>query len=152
AYDDTFGPSVSGEQLFGASANLSLDPLFKIQLYALARVSRYNGSGSDRSLAQTHAVGETYTGSLRVYGDSKGFRYGVEAAYQLGNVESIRVNGTSADRAAYAAAFHVSKTFDRLLLTPTFRLGGSLASGDDGTGAYKQFDPILPDVHAFHGA
>jgi hypothetical protein len=46
----------------------------------------------------------------------------------------------------------VSHTFEMLALTPTIRLGGSYASGDDGSGKYKQFDPLLPDVHAWHGA
>src|SRR5262249_49527010 len=42
---------------------------------------------------------------------------------------------------------------DKVVLSPTFRLGVSYASGDDGQGAdkYAQFDPLLPDVHAFHG-
>jgi hypothetical protein len=42
--------------------------------------------------------------------------------------------------------------FDQLALTPTFRIAGSYASGDDGSGStYKQFDPLLPDPQRFHG-
>ena len=38
-----------------------------------------------------------------------------------------------------------------LLWTPTIRVAGSYASGDDGKGAYKQFDPLLADPQRFHG-
>jgi hypothetical protein len=53
---------------------------------------------------------------------------------------------------AWAAAAYVERKVDALVLTPTFRLAGDYASGDDGGATYRQFDPLLPDVHPLHGA
>lgn len=153
SFRDPYGPSRAGQQLYGLSASWALDPLLKVQLLGLARVSRSAGVVSDgpRSLSLARAVGDTYTGSLRVHGDHKGWRYALEGAYQVGDAGALAPGG--ADREAYAAAAYLQKQFDKLALSPTLRLGGAFASGDDGTpGKFKQFDPILPDVHAFHGA
>ena len=149
---DVLGPASAGNQLYGAMIDWTLDPLFALQAYALAKISRSNSGPTfdTRAFGPARAVGETYTGALRAYGDSKGWNYGAEFAYQLGHVDNLDVNGE--DRQAYAAAAHISKTLDKVSLSPTLRLGGSYATGDDGHGTYKQFDPILPDVHAFYGA
>ena len=45
----------------------------------------------------------------------------------------------------------MQKTVDQLLLMPTFRANASYASGDNGKGKYKQFDPLLADPQRFHG-
>jgi hypothetical protein len=75
----------------------------------------------------------------------------VEGAYQFGSFQATP--GTSTDRSAWAAAGHVARTFDLVVLTPTFGVGAAYASGDSGApGTYRQFDPLLADVHAFHGA
>ena len=152
AFGDTSGFAQGGAQLYAAQVAWTLDPLLVVQGFAFAKVARTGGGGSDPSRGFGNALseGETYTGALRVGGDSKGWRYAVEGAYQIGNAKRIGTSG--ADRQAYAAAAYVQKTLERLVLTPAVRLGAAYASGDDGSGDYKQFDPILPDVHAFHGA
>lgn len=147
AFEDTTGPASGGEELAGALVRYAVDPLFKVEAYTLARLTEsgaYSPGASRFSYAR--AAGETYVGSLHVFGDGRGWRYGIEGAYEIGRATEL-----SAQRQAYAAAAHVARTFDMLLLSPTLRLGASYASGDDGSGTYKQFDPLLPDVHAWHG-
>lgn len=149
-FADRYGPSHSGVQLHGLMARWNADPLLAIEAFALARIARASGSDLDGSRFQvSRLAGELFTGALRVSGDGKGWTYGVEGAYQLGTASSLGLGGS--DVRAWAAAGHVSKLFDQVAMTPTFRLGASYASGDDGTGTYTQFDPLLPDPQRFHG-
>jgi hypothetical protein len=151
-FGDAAGPSRGGAQLYAAQAGVAIDPLLKVQLSAFARVARTGGNGAydpARGFASAKAEGETYTGSLRVFGDSKGWKYAAEGAYQLGSAPNAGQGGS--DRGAFAAAAYLERTFERAVLTPRIRIGGAYASGDDGSGNYKQFDPLLPDVHAWHG-
>jgi hypothetical protein len=133
-------------ELFGARFGWSFDPLFKVEAYALARLAHANPAASlDGSV-----LGQTYTGSLRLYGDSFAWTWGAEAAGQGGWAEQA-----GEDRAAWAAAAHVARAFERGVFTPSVRLGGAYASGAGGGGrgsTYGTFDPILPDVHTWHGA
>jgi hypothetical protein len=46
----------------------------------------------------------------------------------------------------------VERTFELVPLRPAARLGVSYASGDRGGATYGTFDPLLPDVHVWHGA
>ena len=150
SFGDRYGTSHSGVQLYGLTGKWTIDPLLRLEVFALARVSRSNGASLDGSrFAVARLSGETYTGALRVSGEAKGWTYGLEGAYQLGTAASVGIGGT--DIAAFAAAGHVSKTLPEVTLTPTFRIGSSYASGDDGTGKYKQFDPLLADPQRFHG-
>lgn len=150
AFGDATGVQYSGVQLYGLSSRWTLDPLFKVEAFGLARVSRSNGQGLDGSrFAAARLSGETYTVALRASGEGRGWDYGVEGAYQFGTASSLAI--TDLDVAAYAVAAHVDKKLDQLLFTPTFRIEGSYASGDDGSGKYKQFDPLLADPQRFHG-
>lgn len=150
AFGDAAGPTTSGVQLFGLNGAWAVDPLLRIEAFGLARVSRSSGAELDGSrFAASRLSGERLTAAVRVAGEAKGFRYGAEGAYQFGTAPSIALG--EADVAAWGAAAHVSKLFEQLLLTPTFRVAGSYASGDDGKGAYKQFDPLLADPQRFHG-
>ncbi len=149
-FGDRPGPSSSGVQLYGIAARLHVDPLLRFEAFALARVSRSElGAEGASRFAVARISGETYTAALRVAGEGKGWTYGIEGAYQFGNAAALASGGASVR--AYAAAAHVSKRLVEAPLTPTFRLGASYASGDDGTGTYRQFDPLLPDVQRFHG-
>jgi hypothetical protein len=150
AFGDRAGPERSGVQLFGIDAKLALDPLLKIEAYGLARISRSRGDELDGSrFAASRLSGERITAALRISGEGHGWSYGAEGAYQLGSTASLALGG--ADIAAWAAAAHVQKSLEDLPLSPTFRVQGSYASGDDGRGKYKQFDPLLPDPQRFHG-
>lgn len=153
-FGDTSGSTRSGVQLYGVLGRWTAAPLLRVELYALARVSR-SGAATDGSRFQAARLsGETYTGALRVSGANEGWDYGVEGAYQLGRSTSIAL-GTSTSIAAYAAAAHVEKAFPDAAWTPAFRIAGSYASGDDGDdggATYRQFDPLLPDPQRFHGA
>lgn len=144
--------SHAGTELVAAQAAWTIDPLLVIQAFGFARFARSGEGGAtpDRSFAIAAADGETYTAALRIAGDKSGWRYALEGAYQTGTASDLGTSGVS--RSAYAAAAYLSKRLDRLALTPTVRLGGAYASGDDGSGAYKQFDPLLPDTHVLHGA
>jgi hypothetical protein len=136
------GLSTYGE-LLGARGEWAFDPLLQVEVYALVRYAQQN---PDQSLEKT-VLGSTYTAALRVHGARDGWRYGVEGAYQVG-----RVHDLDEDRAAWAAAGHVAYELEHVLLTPALRLGAAYASGDDGGSTYHQFDPLLPDVHVWHGA
>jgi hypothetical protein len=91
--------------------------------------------------------GQTYTGALRLYGDAHGWTWGAEGAYQLGHADDL-----DASRAAWAAAGHVAFAPEGVLLHPSLQVGGDYASGDTGGAKYRTFDPLLPDVHRWHGA
>ncbi len=150
---DTFGPTAAGAELYGAQAAWPIDPLLRVELTALARVARGSHVATDAArFSQARDSGETYTASLRASGDHKGWKYAAEGAYQLGHANGGSFGSDGADRRAFALAAYGGKTLDALVWTPTVRLGGSYASGDDGGTTYKQFDPILPDLHVWHGA
>ena len=152
-FGDVAGPSAGGDQLYAAQLNFALFPLLRFQLYGVAKIARYDITSTARNFADARAVGETYTGAARLHGDGSGWKWAVEGAYQVGHLAHVNLGPQGLDRQAYAAAAYVTKTLERVMLTPTLRLGVSYASGDDGTGStYKQFDPILPDVHSFQGA
>lgn len=149
AFSDTAGPTRSGVQLYGLNARWTLDPLLKVEAFGIARVSRSSGAELDGSrFAASRLSGERYTAALRVFGDAKGWVYSAEGAYQFGNTQAGLGGSTIS---AWGAAAHVAKTLEQLFLMPTFRIAGSYASGDDGKGAYKQFDPLLADPQRFHG-
>jgi hypothetical protein len=143
----TSGPSSTGTQLYGAQIAAAFDPLLRVELSALARVARGELTTVSGRFDLARARGETYVGDLRVSGDARGWRYAAEGAYEIGRVELL----ADASVAAWAAAAYVERRVDALVLSPTFRIGGDYATGDDAGGTYKQFDPILPDVHALHG-
>lgn len=150
AFSDRAGPSRSGVQLHGLLARWNLDPLLRLEAFGLLRVSRSSGEELDGSrFSVSRLSGELFTGALRVSGDAKGWTYGAEGAYQLGTASSLGIGGS--DIRAWAAAAHVSKLLDQVAMTPTVRLAASYASGDDGSGTYTQFDPLLPDPQRFHG-
>jgi hypothetical protein len=130
-------------ELFGARFGWSFDPLFKLETYALARIAQANPVAS----VDGSVLGQTYTASVRLYGDSFAWTWGFEAAGQLGWEGQF-----GEDRAAWAAAAHVAHLFDRGVFTPSVRLGGAYASGPGGGSTYHTFDPLLPDVHTWHGA
>ncbi|MFO0676763.1 MAG: alginate export family protein [Polyangiaceae bacterium] len=151
AFDDASGPSRLGTQLYGLRAGVTFGPLLGIEAYGFARVARSAGSAPDGTrFAAARAAGETYTASLRVAGDDRGLSYAAQGAVQFGRASAFGLSGV--DRFAYAAEAHVAKTFDTLVLRPTFLVGGALASGDDGGTTYTQFDPLLPDVGDTFGA
>lgn len=140
-----------GTYLFGLSTEYAFAPILNVQLFGLARVARSPFAAAESSdLAQSRASGELYTAGLHVHGDQHRFRYGGTFAYQLGNTDGTVRGGTSV--AAYAANVHVARTFEELVLAPTFRVGGSYASGHDGSsGTYRQFDPMFADPFRNHG-
>jgi hypothetical protein len=143
--DPTSGALAAFGELFGVRGQWALHPLFAVELYALARLAQANPLPSDLSVR-----GQTYTGALRLHGETYEWTWGVEGAYQRGRADDLGKGGE--DRASWAAAGHVARTFDRVLLLPTIRVGASYASGDDGGATYRAFDPLLPDVHTWHGA
>lgn len=150
AFGETSGVARSGVQLYGVTGRWTIDPLLRVEAFGLARVSRAEGTLDGSRFAYSRLSGELFTGSLRVSGEASGWGYGVEGAYQLGKADALALGG--ADVSAWAAAGHVQKTLEQLLWTPTLRLAGSYASGDDGSsGTYKQFDPLLADPQRFHG-
>ena len=144
----------SGNELYGLRAGWTIDPLLVVEAFGIAEIAR-NGGG-DSVLETARNSGETYVASLRVSGDSRGFGYGAEGAYEFGRAAALN----DVTRSAYAFAAHVGKTFESMAIEPSIRVGASYASGDDRTPGvvdasrttYKQFDPLLPDVHTEYGA
>jgi hypothetical protein len=132
-------------ELFGGRAEWAFDPLFAVDAYVLARVAQADPADSlDASVR-----GETVTGALGLHGDAHGWGWAAEGAYQIGRVEDLAEN-----RAAWAAAAHLGYTFDGVALRPSLRAGAAYASGGGGSRGetYRAFDPLLPDVHVWHGA
>ena len=152
SFGDRDGPSSTGTQLYGVTAKYSFDPLLKAELFGIARIARSNGGDLDGSrFALSRLSSQKYTGSARLSGEGGGWSWGAEGALQGGSASSLGSATPGTDIAAWAAYGHLEKVVDQLLLAPTFRLEGSYASGDDGHGKYKQFDPLLPDPQRFHG-
>jgi hypothetical protein len=142
-------------ELFGARAEWSLDPLFAVDVYGLARIAQSNPIASLNQSVQ----GQTYTGAVRLHGDGHAWTWAAEGAYQLGHADGVfhpdeppAPPTSAAARSAWATAGHVAYAFRHVALDPTVRLGGSYASGDDGGSTYHAFDPLLPDVHTWYGA
>jgi Alginate export len=130
-------------ELFGARAEWAIDPLFAVDVYALARLAQDTSATSVDDTVR----GQTYTGAVRLHGGASAWTWGAEGAYQLGYVDSLQEH-----RAAWASAGHVGYAFEHTLLRPTVRVGVSYATGDHGGSTYRGFDPLLPDVHTWHGA
>jgi hypothetical protein len=134
-------------QLVGARVEWELDPLFAVEAYGLARFAESNPNTIPSTSLESSVRGQTYTPALRLHGDAHAWRWGVEGAYQLGRAEDLGAN-----RSAWAAAAHVAYRFEHVRWLPTIGLGAAYASGDDGSTPYRAFDPLLPDVHTWHGA
>jgi len=149
-FGDPTGPYSGGSQLYGALASLTLDPLFRAQLYGLFR-PKTGAQTTDTLVASSfgisRALGDNWTMALGVGGDSKGWKYGVTGALQLGRIDELDM-----DRLAYAVVGDASRRFDGILLTPTVKIGAAYASGADSSATqYHQFDPLYPDVQVNHG-
>jgi hypothetical protein len=131
--------SGTGAQLYGIDAKLHLDPLLHFEAMGLARVVR-----SPYPPALTPS--DTFVVDARVFGDRAGLSYAAEFAYELGR---FAVAGGHRDIRAWAATAHVDWQ-SGWLLRPKFSLGGSYATGGDGSrsGATHRFDPILPDARS----
>jgi hypothetical protein len=138
--------------LLGGRFQWTLDPIFAIELYGLARLGYYNPP--DPISFNGSVQGQTLTGAARLHGERSSWTWGVEGAYQFGHVDRVTRPGPvffSGRRAAWAAALHVAHTFDTVGWTPSVALGAAYATGDDGGLTYRAFDPLLPDVHTWHG-
>jgi hypothetical protein len=130
-------------ELFGARVEAALDRRLSLEGYVLARLAQDTPVPSVDGTVR----GQTYTGALRAYGATRALRWGIEGAYQWGHVDEL-----GKDRSAWAAASHVAYTFHGAFLEPALRLGGAYASGGTRASLYRGFDPLLPDVHEWHGA
>jgi hypothetical protein len=157
AFDDASArPATFGAQLYGLDVAWNVDPLLRFDLFAFGRVVRSQAFPADGSVFNVaRNEGDTLTGVFRVSGDGKGWKYGLAGALQGGSVKIPKAVADPAlrttERLAWAAEGHLSKTLDGLVWTPTLRGGVALASGDDGEGQYKAFDPLFPDVHVHYG-
>lgn len=126
----------TGAQLYGLNAKWHILPLLQVELTGLARIAR---EPEPTSLVPS----DTYVMDGRISGDHRGFRYAVEAAYELGRVASY---GALRDQKALALAARLSLE-TALPWHLTFGAEVAYATGDNGspTGAQTRFDPILPD-------
>lgn len=147
------GTYSGGTELYGGLASLTLDPLFRVQLYGLLRpapgvsTSTFTPLGSD--FGQSRTFGDDWTMALGISGDARGWTYGITSALQLGKVPIL--GGGDLDRLAFAVAGDASRRFDGVVLTPTVKIGGAYASGGRSATQYNQFDPLYPDVQVNHG-
>jgi hypothetical protein len=130
-------------ELLGARGEWAIDPLFAVEVYGLARIAQGNPTvNADHSVR-----GETYTAAARLHGDAHALAWGAEGAYQFGRATDLQAN-----RSAWAAAAHLAYAFEHLALVPLVQVGGAYASGNDDASSVHAFDPLLPDVHVWHGA
>jgi hypothetical protein len=130
-------------ELFGALIQAAFDPRLSVEGYVIARLAQDTPVPSVEGTVR----GQTYTSALRAYGQTRALRWGLEGAYQWGHADDL---GKS--RSAWAAASHVAYTFPNASLEPTLRFGGAYAAGGNDASVYRTFDPLLPDVHEWHGA
>jgi hypothetical protein len=132
----------TGAQLYGVDATWHLFPLLQVEVTGLARLAR---APAPSSLTPS----DTVVIDGRVSGDHRGFRYAVEAAYELGRVASY---GVLRDQRALALAARVGLE-TALPWHLTFGAEAAYATGDNGdpSGPQKRFDPLLPDEHTTLG-
>ncbi len=132
----------TGAQLYGLDAKWHIFPLLQVEVAGLARVAR---EPAPTSLTPS----DTVVIDGRVSGDHRGFRYAVEAAYELGRVASY---GVLRDQSAFALAARVGLE-TALPGHLTFGAEAAYATGDNGdpTSTQKRFDPLLPDEHTTLG-
>jgi hypothetical protein len=130
-------------ELFGARAEVAYSRQLALEVYALARLAQENPVPNLEGTVR----GGTYTAAARAYGEIGRWTWGTESAYQFGEVEELHE-----PRAAFATASHVAHRFESAPLRPAVRLGVAYASGDGGGSTYRTFDPLFPDIHAWHGA
>jgi hypothetical protein len=140
-------------ELFGARAEWAFDPILALEAYGLARLAQAQPSASLEGTVK----GQTYTAAARLHGDARAWTWGAEGSAQFGHVDAAPAAFTpvflaAKARGAWAAAGHVGYSFERMLLRPAARVGVAYASGDEGGSTYRTFDPLLPDVHTWHGA
>ena len=134
----------SGAQLYGLDAVWHLTPLLNAEATALARIVR-------EPFPAALTPGDTFAFDLRLFGDKRGLRYAVEAAYEAGRIATV-----AGDRRLSALALAGRVELETALPWHlTFGAEGSYASGDDGPlgidDTQHRFDPILPDQHDRHG-
>lgn len=141
----TAAPQGTGAQLYGVNAVWRLWPLFNLEATGLARIVR---EPSPSSLTPS----DTVVGDGRVFGDWRGLRYALEAAWEGGRLATY---GGNRPISAFALAGRVAleTTLPGHL---TFGVRGAYASGggngSDIHATERRFDPILPDEHTNHGA
>lgn len=150
SFASTSGPTRLGGGLFGARAELHAARLLRFELYGLGRVV---GAGAGPAAASrfmaARADGELVTVALRTSGADGPVDYAVEGAAQRGRARALAGDARTIE--AWGAAGHVGYRVESFLGSPTFRLRGAYASGDDGRGRTKQLDPLFSDVQAHHG-
>jgi hypothetical protein len=146
--NETAGLTHSGVSLFGLKLDAAVAPIFKLEVYGLAKIARSDGSELDGSRFQAaRASGELYAAGLRAFGESSGWSYSAEGTYEVGTAAALAAQDVAIN--AYAAHGRLKKKLDDVPWTPTLGLGFAYASGDDGSGTYKQFDPLFADPHQY---
>ena len=132
-------PTGTGVQLYGVNASFHPEPLLHVEVAGLARIAR-------TPLPPTLVPSDTYVIDGRVFGDRAGWTYAAEFAYELGRLAMV---GRQPSIAAWGATAHVDWQ-TTALWRPKLSLGGSYATGDDGSNprTVRAFDPILPDARS----
>jgi hypothetical protein len=139
--------------LLGVRVEWAFDPLLAVDASSFARLG-FESPAQVPSVTEP-VKGQTYTVSLRFHGEGQAWTWGVEGALQLGHFEEVSRFGappSSGARRAFAGAMHVDRVFDGALFAPALRLGAAYATGDQPGSVLRAFDPLLPDVHTWHGA
>lgn len=146
--NETGGLMHSGVSLYGLKLDAAVAPIFKLEVYGLAKIARSDGSELDGSRFQAaRASGELYAAGIRAFGESAGWSYSAEGTYEVGTASALASSDVAIN--AYAAHARIRKRLDDAPWTPTLGLGFAYASGDDGSGTYKQFDPLFADPHQY---
>ncbi len=146
--NESGGLTHSGVTLYGLKLDAAVAPIFKLEVYGLAKIARSDGSELDGSRFQAaRASGELYAAGLRAFGESSGWSYSAEGTYEVGTASALASSDVAIN--AYAAHGRIRKRLEDTPWTPTLGLGFAYASGDDGSGTYKQFDPLFADPHQY---
>ena len=127
----------SGAQLYGVDAVWHALPC------STSRSPAWPASSANPT-PTTLTPSDTYVVDGRISGDRRGFRYAVEAAYELGRVAPSATSATSAPSPSPPAS--ASRPRSR---APHLRRRGRLRDRRQGRrqGHRRRFDPILPDEH-----
>ncbi|HXX67268.1 MAG TPA: alginate export family protein [Polyangiaceae bacterium] len=149
--DDAQGtalPETPYGELFGARGEWAFDPLLAAEAYVLARLAQFNPA------YESGVEGQTGAGAARLHGAGQGWSWAAEGVLEVGHVDGA-ARGQSiftGPRTAWAVAARLGRTLSDVALRPDVGLGAAYASGDRGGRVYTGFDPLLPDVHEWHGA
>ena len=132
--DDDWSPAGRAlDAIRGSASGLAARPLLAIEAYGLARFAHDNPAASLGGTVR----GQTVTGALAAHGDARGWKWGVEGAYQGGRVDAL-----GAIRRAFARGRARLSQARRRAVATELRAGGVVRERRSRDGGVQWVRPL----------